>query len=126
MRAAARAHPRRKPDAAAAARVAPPARVQSGQLELLRQQLRERLIESGWRDELAEQARAARTPATVRTRLTLCGAQCRQIVRQRGYENVTVDQLAQELAPKGRAAVPDRHAQPVCVVLCLPWRSSAN
>ena len=35
-------------------------------------------------------------------------AQCRHIVRQRGFEKVTVDQLAQELTPRGRVAVPDR------------------
>jgi hypothetical protein len=31
--------------------------VQSGELEVLKQQLRARLIESGWRDKLAEQVR---------------------------------------------------------------------
>jgi hypothetical protein len=38
---------------------------QSGQLEALRQQLRERLVDAGWRDELAEQARTAGRPASV-------------------------------------------------------------
>jgi hypothetical protein len=49
--------------------------------------------------------------------LTLaCRAQCRQLVRQRGFENLTVDQLAKELLPSGRAAVPDRRA-PLALVL---------
>ena len=41
-------------------------------------------------------------------------AQCRQLVRQRGFENLTVDQLAKELLPSGRAAVPDRRVSHCC------------
>lgn len=49
-----------------------------------------------------------------------CRAQCRQLVRQRGFENLTVDQLAKELLPSGRAAVPDRRAARACAsVRCL-------
>jgi hypothetical protein len=101
--------------------------VQSGELETLKQQLRARLIESGWRDKLAEQVRGggaqqdggrlvgltAFVPARLRSRVThaLLPFQCRHVVRQRGYENVTVDQLAHELMPQARASVPDRRAR---------------
>lgn len=89
-------------------------RPQSGQLDALRQQLREHLTDCGWREQLSERVRISRAPG-----LTSCAhfrgvaAQCRQLVRQRGYENLTVDQLAKELLPSGRAAVPDR---------CARWR----
>jgi hypothetical protein len=43
--------------------------------------------------------------------------QCRHVVRQRGYENVTVDQLAHELMPQARATVPDRCLCTVCGLL---------
>jgi hypothetical protein len=56
--------------------------------------------------------------------------QCRHVVRQRGYENVTVDQLAHELMPQARATVPDRRVRArsrACarrgVILTRPQRS---
>ena len=61
--------------------------VQSGERERLKQLLRERLIECGWRDELKEQ--------------------CKRIVKERGFENITTDELAREITPVGRATVPD-------------------
>lgn len=61
--------------------------VQSGERERLKQLLRERLIECGWRDELKEQ--------------------CKRIVKDRGFENITTNELAREITPIGRATVPD-------------------
>ncbi|EEH55815.1 uncharacterized protein MICPUCDRAFT_44519 [Micromonas pusilla CCMP1545] len=61
--------------------------VSSGERERLKQLLRERLIECGWRDELKEQ--------------------CKRIVKARGFENVTTEDLAREITPVGRATVPD-------------------
>ena len=61
--------------------------VQSGERERLKQLLRERLVECGWRDELKEQ--------------------CKRIVKERGFENITTDELADEITPVGRATVPD-------------------
>lgn len=61
--------------------------VQSGERERLKQLLRERLVECGWRDELKEQ--------------------CKRIVKERGFENITTDELADEINPVGRATVPD-------------------
>ena len=53
--------------------------VESGERERLKQLLRERLIECGWRDELKER--------------------CKRVVKERGFENVTADGLAKEIAP---------------------------
>ena len=48
--------------------------VQSGERERLKQLLRERLVECGWRDDLKEQ--------------------CKRIVKERGFENISTDELA--------------------------------
>ena len=83
---------------------------QTGQLEALRQQLREQLTDCGWREQLSERVRCPVQVVALVTRVHhSVRAQCRQLVRQRGYENLTVDQLAKELLPSGRAAVPDRY-----------------
>lgn len=62
--------------------------VESGERERLMELLRTRLIECGWRDQLK--------------------AYCKEIVRQKGLEHVTVDDLVNEITPKGRALVPDQ------------------
>ncbi|KAF0306426.1 Transcription and mRNA export factor ENY2 [Amphibalanus amphitrite] len=54
---------------------------------LLKELLRTRLIECGWRDQLK--------------------VQCKEVVREKGLENVTVDDLVTVITPKGRALVPD-------------------
>lgn len=46
-----------------------------------------RLIECGWRDELK--------------------SHCKEIVKRKGLEHVTVDDLVADITPKGRALVPD-------------------
>lgn len=61
--------------------------IEAGEKERLKALLKERLLECGWRDAVKDE--------------------CRKIVRQRGYENLTVDQLAKEVTPLGRAMVPD-------------------
>mmetsp|Transcript_30411 Transcript_30411/g.51244 ORF Transcript_30411/g.51244 Transcript_30411/m.51244 type:complete len:105 (-) Transcript_30411:294-608(-) len=61
--------------------------VQSGEKERLRQLLRERLVECGWKDDLK--------------------AKCRTIIKQRGLSNVTVDELSNEITPIGRSSIPD-------------------
>jgi len=53
----------------------------------LKEMLRERLVECGWRDQLKEM--------------------CKEIIRARGLEKITVDELVAEITPKGRATVPD-------------------
>ncbi|CAK9313182.1 unnamed protein product [Citrullus colocynthis] len=61
--------------------------IESGEKERLKELLRERLIECGWKDEMK--------------------ALCRAYVRKKGRNNVSVDDLVQVITPKGRASVPD-------------------
>ncbi|XP_077982560.1 transcription and mRNA export factor ENY2 [Glandiceps talaboti] len=61
--------------------------VETGEKERLKELLRTKLIECGWRDQLK--------------------AYCKEVVRQKGLEHITVDDLVAEITPKGRALVPD-------------------
>ncbi|GLU11470.1 hypothetical protein SLE2022_282110 [Rubroshorea leprosula] len=49
--------------------------------------LRERLIECGWKDEMK--------------------AHCRTLIKKKGRNNVTLDELVHFITPKGRASIPD-------------------
>uniref|UniRef100_UPI0035900294 transcription and mRNA export factor ENY2 n=1 Tax=Myxine glutinosa TaxID=7769 RepID=UPI0035900294 len=70
----------------------------------LRQSINQKLIENGERDRLKE---------LLRTKLIECGwkdqmkAHCKEIIRQKGLEHVTVEELVTEITPRGRALVPD-------------------
>lgn len=48
----------------------------------LKEFLRERLVASGWRDELKES--------------------CKEVIRRKGLEKVTIEELVAEITPKGR------------------------
>nr|CAB3242745.1 E(Y)2 transcription and mRNA export factor ENY2 [Phallusia mammillata] len=61
--------------------------VETGEREKLKELLRMRLSECGWRDQLKQI--------------------CKEIVRERGLEHVTVDDLIQEITPQARQLVPD-------------------
>ncbi|XP_025115103.1 transcription and mRNA export factor ENY2 [Pomacea canaliculata] len=61
--------------------------VETGERERLKELLRTRLIECGWRDQLK--------------------THCKEIVQNKGLEHITVDDLVAEITPKGRALVPD-------------------
>ncbi|XP_022082221.1 transcription and mRNA export factor ENY2-like [Acanthaster planci] len=61
--------------------------IETGEKERLKELLRNRLIECGWRDQLK--------------------AHCKDVVRKKGLDQVTVDDLVAELTPKGRELVPD-------------------
>jgi len=61
--------------------------VETGEREKLKELLRFKLVECGWRDQLKQN--------------------CKEIVRKRGLENVTVDELVAEITPQGRQTVPD-------------------
>ncbi len=61
--------------------------VESGEKEKLKDHLRMRLIECGWRDQLKLHAK--------------------EIVRDKGLENVKLEELVKDITPKGRALVPD-------------------
>ncbi|CAF1115383.1 unnamed protein product, partial [Brachionus calyciflorus] len=57
--------------------------IETGERERLREMLQMKLIECGWAIKVKEK--------------------CVKIVKDRGFENVTVDELAFELVPKSRA-----------------------
>lgn len=59
----------------------------SGEHERLTTLLRDKLVQCGWRDELK--------------------AKCLAVVKQRGRENVTLEDLVRAIGPSGRASVPD-------------------
>ncbi|EDO41625.1 predicted protein [Nematostella vectensis] len=61
--------------------------VESGERERLKELLRTKLIECGWRDQLKDY--------------------CKEIIKQKGLDNVTVEDLVKTITPKGRALVPD-------------------
>jgi len=61
--------------------------VESGERDRLMKLLKQRLSESGWRDELI--------------------LDCKRIVRDRGVDNITVDQLVAQVQPGARKNVPD-------------------
>uniref|UniRef100_A0A7S3C1R6 Transcription and mRNA export factor ENY2 n=1 Tax=Haptolina ericina TaxID=156174 RepID=A0A7S3C1R6_9EUKA len=62
---------------------------ESGEYDRLKGELRKKLVDSGWRDELKQ--------------FTM------DLIRQKGDAGtqMTVEQLTQEITPRGRATVPD-------------------
>lgn len=93
---------------------------QSGEKHRLKSLLKERLVECGWRDAIKDEVRSVLVPVLVvschfqqTTKATMrCSLhpQCRKLLKERGYENVTVDQLVKDVVPLGRVMVPDRCA----------------
>ncbi|NXJ08413.1 ENY2 factor, partial [Alectura lathami] len=61
--------------------------IETGERERLKDLLRAKLIECGWKDQLK--------------------AHCKDVIKEKGLEHVTVDDLVAEITPKGRALVPD-------------------
>merc|ERR1711865_384079 len=61
--------------------------VESGEKDRLKDMLRARLIECGWRDSMK--------------------AHCKEIIAAKGAEHTTVEDLVKEITPKGRATVPE-------------------
>ena len=61
--------------------------VETGEKERLKELLREKLVKCGWRDELKEH--------------------CKEVIRNKGLEKITVDELVAEITPRGRSTVPD-------------------
>mmetsp|Transcript_20280 Transcript_20280/g.52354 ORF Transcript_20280/g.52354 Transcript_20280/m.52354 type:complete len:99 (-) Transcript_20280:328-624(-) len=60
--------------------------VSSGERDRLKEMLRTKLVECGWRDELKEH--------------------CKEVLRSKGKERVSIEELAAEIAPQGRATIP--------------------
>ncbi|KAK0154727.1 Transcription and mRNA export factor ENY2 [Merluccius polli] len=61
--------------------------IEMGERERLKELLRAKLVECGWKDQLK--------------------AHCKDVIREKGLEHVTVEDLVTEVTPKGRALVPD-------------------
>lgn len=61
---------------------------ESGERERLKELLRARLVECGWRDDLK--------------------AHCKTIIKSKGLEAITVQDLVSEITPKGRATIPEK------------------
>ena len=65
--------------------------IETGQKEKLQAYLRERLYEVGWRDKLKER--------------------CKDVIRSKGVQRISVDDLVKEILPFGRGTVPDEVKQ---------------
>ena len=61
---------------------------ESGEKARLEEYLRQKLIECGWKDELKKY--------------------CLDLIRSKGLEKINLDDLVEELLPKGRALVPTK------------------
>ena len=82
---------------------------ETGERERLQEWLRMRLTECGWRENLKDHAK--------------------DIVRERGLDNVTVDDLIAELTPQARSSVPDDVKRELLTSIRnflteeMPWKS---
>eukprot|EP00300_Choanocystis_sp_HF-7_P027099 c32166_g1_i1.p1 GENE.c32166_g1_i1~~c32166_g1_i1.p1 ORF type:complete len:141 (-),score=29.71 c32166_g1_i1:61-483(-) len=61
--------------------------IESGEKERLKDLLRTRLVECGWRDDLK--------------------AYCKEVIKNKGLNHITVEELVADITPRGRATVPD-------------------
>mmetsp|Transcript_20246 Transcript_20246/g.20953 ORF Transcript_20246/g.20953 Transcript_20246/m.20953 type:complete len:102 (-) Transcript_20246:97-402(-) len=61
--------------------------IETGEKDRLKEMLRERLIQCGWRDDLKEY--------------------CKDVIRRKGLEKVTIEELVAEITPKGRSTIPE-------------------
>lgn len=86
----------------------------------LKELLRTKLIECGWRDELKEYCKGALPPvrrSLASPRRNADGVSVcldvasptppAEVIRSKGLEKITVDELVAEITPRGRATVPD-------------------
>lgn len=60
--------------------------METGEKERLLEYLRQKLVESGWKDELKNY--------------------CKELIRNKGLDRITVADLVEELKPRARATVP--------------------
>ena len=61
---------------------------ESGEKERLEEYLRQKLVESGWKDELKKH--------------------CIDIIRDKGLDKINLEELVEQLLPKGRSLVPTK------------------
>lgn len=71
--------------------------LETGERTRIVELLRHRLYECGWKEEVA--------------------ANCKELVKQHGVDNVTVDELVKEVTPIARKAVPDAVKQELLTVI---------
>ena len=76
---------------------------QSGKKAELENFLRERLIESGWKDKLQQKCLGKYTPQSYQ-KLTL-QILCAEIIKEKGLEKIELESLVEELLPEGRKLV---------------------
>lgn len=75
------------------------------QREELTEKLRSRLIECGWRDQVANL--------------------CRNMIQKHGVEQVNLDQMIHEVGPKARQSVPDQVKTEILEVIRKEMKSPA-
>ncbi|XP_008050654.1 transcription and mRNA export factor ENY2-like [Carlito syrichta] len=61
--------------------------IETGKRECFKELLRPKLTECVWKDQLK--------------------VHCKEVIKEKGLEHITVDDLVAEITPKGRALVPD-------------------
>jgi enhancer of yellow 2 transcription factor len=66
----------------------------------MKQLLRQRLMEYGWRDQMKAYCKGI--TKQIFTKYDMFYFYSIEIVKQKGLENITVDELVQEITPKGR------------------------
>ena len=59
----------------------------AARVQRLKELLRQKLVERGWRDELKEY--------------------CKEVIKSKGLEQISVGDLVSDILPTGRATVPD-------------------
>ena len=67
----------------------------------MKQLLRQRLMEYGWRDQMKAYCKGI-VPRSMNSTRSVRFFFLIEIVKQKGLENITVDELVQEITPKGR------------------------
>jgi enhancer of yellow 2 transcription factor len=72
---------------------------ESGEKARLEEYLRQKLIECGWKDELKKYCLG---------KLCTLFSNYADLIRSKGLEKINLDDLVEELLPKGRALVPTK------------------
>ena len=90
----------------------------------LKEMLKQKLVDSGWREDLKSYTMGApplHCPHRTLSTETLYG-RCADLIRTKGDEQLTVEQLTQEITPRGRGAAtslyPARSLANECCLLC--------
>lgn len=107
--------------------------VESGEKERLKELLRQKLIECGWRDEMKTHCKGALVNAVVclvcrlvPCCVTHCSLSMRnacwmqtEVIRNKGIDQVTVEDLVEEITPRGQGTLP----QPSQLLWVVTWNS---